>query len=54
MTQFYTQNGWKGSNYKGYRPLKELGGKWNSRLTCGAGWIFSKSKEAALKAALAI
>lgn len=34
--------------------LKELGGKWNSRLTCGAGWIFSKSKETALKAALAI
>ena len=26
--------------------LKKLGGKWNSNLSCGAGWIFSlKSKE---------
>lgn len=24
--------------------LKELGGRFNSRLTCGAGWIFSKTK----------
>lgn len=24
--------------------LKELGGSFNSRLTCGAGWIFSKTK----------
>jgi hypothetical protein len=24
--------------------LKKLGGRWNSHLTCGAGWIFSKSK----------
>jgi len=32
--------------------LKKLGGKFNSRLTCGAGWIFSKKKESELKAAL--
>jgi hypothetical protein len=24
--------------------LKRLGGRFNARLTCGAGWIFSKSK----------
>ena len=24
--------------------LKELGGKWNSRLRCGPGWIFPKTK----------
>lgn len=29
--------------------LKELGGRFNSRLSCGAGWIFSKSKEEQLK-----
>ena len=34
--------------------LKSLGGRFNAHLTCGAGWIFSKSKEAALKAALNI
>ena len=31
--------------------LKELGGRFNARLKCGAGWIFSKKKEAALRAA---
>lgn len=34
--------------------LKALGGRFNAHLTCGAGWIFSKSKEDALKAALNI
>lgn len=34
--------------------LKELGGRFNARLTCGAGWIFSKRKEAELKAMFAI
>lgn len=34
--------------------LKELGGKFNPRLSCGAGWIFSKNRESALKSALAI
>lgn len=34
--------------------LKTLGGRFNAHLTCGAGWIFSKSKEDALKAALNI
>ena len=24
--------------------LKELGGKWNSRLRCGPGWIYPKTK----------
>lgn len=25
--------------------LKDLGGKWNSKLTCGSGWIFSLTKK---------
>lgn len=29
--------------------LKELGGRFNPRLSCGAGWIFSKKKENELK-----
>lgn len=32
--------------------LKELGGRFNPRLTCGAGWIFSKTRLNALQAAL--
>lgn len=32
--------------------LKELGGSFNPRLTCGAGWIFSKTKLEAVKAFL--
>jgi len=32
--------------------LKELGGRFNFRLTCGAGWIFPMSKAEELKAAL--
>lgn len=34
--------------------LKALGGRFNAHLTCGAGWIFSKSKEYAIRAALNI
>lgn len=34
--------------------LRELGGRFNSRLTCGAGWVFSKSKADKVRAALAI
>lgn len=34
--------------------LKTLGGRFNAHLTCGAGWIFSKSKEAAIREALSI
>lgn len=34
--------------------LKTLGGRFNAHLTCGAGWIFSKSKEATLRDALSI
>ena len=34
--------------------LKALGGRFNAHLTCGAGWIFSKSKEVAIRAALNI
>lgn len=34
--------------------LKSLGGSFNPRLTCGAGWIFSKKKEDELRAALAL
>lgn len=29
--------------------LKALGGKFNFRLTCGAGWIFSKTKESEVR-----
>lgn len=32
--------------------LKELGGSFNARLSCGAGWIFSKKKFDSVKAAL--
>lgn len=32
--------------------LKRLGGRFNARLTCGAGWIFSKSKQDEVKALL--
>ena len=34
--------------------LKTLGGRFNAHLTCGAGWIFSKTKEAAIREALSI
>lgn len=34
--------------------LKGLGGRFNARLSCGPGWIFSKKKESELKAVLAI
>lgn len=34
--------------------FKALGGRFNPRLSCGAGWIFSKRKEDELRAALAL
>ena len=34
--------------------LKELGGRFNFRLTCGAGWIFSKQKEQEVRTLLAM
>lgn len=34
--------------------LKELGGRFNPRLTCGAGWIFSKKNEKEVRKALSI
>lgn len=34
--------------------LKRLGGRFNARLSCGAGWIFSKKNESAVKSALGI
>ena len=34
--------------------LKALGGRFNSHLSCGAGWIFSKTKETTLREALNI
>ena len=34
--------------------LKTLGGRFNRHLSCGAGWIFSKAKEATLREALNI
>ena len=33
--------------------LKQLGGRFNPRLSCGAGWIFSKKRESELKALIA-
>lgn len=32
--------------------LKQLGGRFNSRLTCGAGWIFSARKRAEIEAVI--
>lgn len=34
--------------------LRDLGGRFNARLSCGAGWIFPKSKTGAIREALAI
>lgn len=34
--------------------LKNLGGKFNPRLSCGAGWIFSKKKEKEVRAFFSI
>lgn len=34
-----------GNTYQIKDILKKLGGKFNARLTCGAGWIFPKSKK---------
>ena len=34
--------------------LKKLGGRFNRHLSCGAGWIFSKTKETTLREALNI
>ena len=34
--------------------LRKLGGRFNPRLTCGAGWVFSKKKADEVRAALAI
>lgn len=34
--------------------LKKLGGRFNPRLSCGAGWIFSKKKESEIRAALSL
>lgn len=34
--------------------LKTLGGRFNAHLSCGAGWVFSKSKEATIREALNI
>lgn len=34
--------------------LKELGGRFNGKLKCGAGWIFSKKREADLRAAFSL
>lgn len=34
--------------------LKALGGRFNGKLKCGAGWIFSKKREAELHSVLGI
>jgi hypothetical protein len=41
----------KGEKTREYKEnLKELGGKFNSSLKCGAGWVFPKTKKAELEA----
>lgn len=39
----------RGSTKEYIDELKQLGGKWNSRLRDGPGWIFPKSKEKIIK-----
>ena len=34
--------------------LKSLGGKYNPKLKCGAGWIFSKRKQAEICSVLGV
>ena len=34
--------------------LKRLGGRFNARLSCGAGWVFSKSKAGEIREALGL
>lgn len=34
--------------------LKELGGRFNGKLKCGAGWVFSKKREPELRAAFSL
>jgi hypothetical protein len=43
-----------GDTYPIRESLRNLGGKFNKFLKCGAGWIFSKSKESELKSLLGI
>lgn len=44
----------KGEKTREYKEnLKELGGKFNASLKCGAGWIFPKTKKAELEALVA-
>lgn len=43
-----------GNTRQFYGLLKDLGGRFNSRLSCGPGWIFSKKKEAEVRAALSL
>lgn len=35
----------RGNTFSHKEGLKQLGGKWNSRLTGGAGWIFPKTEK---------
>lgn len=43
-----------GDTQKVKEQLKKLGGRFNAKLKCGAGWIFSKKRENELRAVLAI
>lgn len=40
----YSEKAWAviGDTKKYKEALKDLGGKWNARLSCGAGWVISK------------
>ena len=43
-----------GNTRKYSERLKDLGGRFNGKLKCGAGWIFSKKKEVELRKAFAL
>lgn len=43
-----------GDTYPIKEKLKELGGRFNKFLSCGAGWIFPKTKEQEIKTALSV
>jgi len=43
-----------GDTKKIREKLKSMGGRFNARLSCGAGWVFSKKHEAEIRKAFAI
>lgn len=43
-----------GNTRKYVEKLKELGGRFNGKLKCGAGWVFSKKREPELRAVFSL